>query len=182
MPKDGKRFSRKKAEAVTAKIAPILKSSNLKYEVCGSYRRNSPDVGDIDILVTGSELDQNFNDKLKKLKVKIDWSGSDKVGFQLDGIHVDIKHVPEESWGAGLLHHTGPWGFNIKCRSLAKKKGWILNEYGLYDRDDREIIAKAKTELEILCCLMNAESAARYLDPSERKTPSWLEKKTSKKS
>jgi DNA polymerase (family 10) len=179
MPKDGTRFTRKQAEAVLNQILPVLEEANLKCEVCGSYRRKNSDVGDIDILVTGRALGKKLDEGLKSLRVDMDWSGSDKVGFQLNGMHIDIKWVPKESWGAGLLHHTGPWGFNIKLRSLAKKKGLILNEYGLYTREDRQVIAQ-KTEGEILLCLMNEASAIRFLDPSERKTPEWLEKRGNK--
>ena len=173
MPKDGTRFTRAQADKVLKKVLPILRDNGFISEVCGSYRRNSPDVGDLDILITGPKINQKFNKDLVTLKVDMDWSGSDKVGFQIDGMHVDIKWVPKVSWGAGLLHHTGPWGFNIKCRSLAKKKGLILNEYGLYTRDDRKVIAQ-KTESEILLHLMNEVSALEHLNPENRKTPDWL--------
>jgi DNA polymerase/3'-5' exonuclease PolX len=179
MPKDGRRFTRQEADKVIQEVIPALNAVGLKYEVCGSYRRGKADVGDIDILVTGKSLGKKLDSELSKLNVEMDWSGSDKVGFQLNGMHVDIKWVPKESWGAGLLHHTGPWGFNIKLRSVAKKKSWLLNEYGLYTREDRRPIAQ-KTEKEILLSLMNEESAIRLLNPSERKTPEWLEKRGNK--
>ena len=179
MPKDGTRFSRSDADKVINQVIPALRASGLKYEICGSYRRQSPDVGDIDILVTGKQLGKKLGSELSKIKVDMEWSGSDKVGFQVSGMHVDIKWVPKESWGAGLLHHTGPWGFNIKLRSVAKKKNLILNEYGLYTRDDREVVAQS-TEEEVLKALMNEDSATKLLDPSVRKTPSWLEKRGNK--
>lgn len=180
MPKDGKRFTRQQADKIINKVIPALESSGLTHEVCGSYRRQSPDVGDIDFLVTGKPIGEELDKELKKLKVEMDWSGTDKVGFQVSGMHVDIKWVPEESWGAGLVHHTGPWGFNIKLRSLAKKKGLLLNEYGLYTRDDDRKVIAQKTEAEVLLCLMNEDSAIRNLDPAHRKTPAWLEKQGNK--
>jgi DNA polymerase (family 10) len=179
MPKDGTRFTRQQADKVIKKVIPALKAAGLIYEVCGSYRRQSNDVGDIDFLVTGKPIDDRLDSELNKLKVDMDWSGSDKVGFQISGMHVDIKWVPKESWGAGLLHHTGPWGFNIKLRSLAKKKGFLLNEYGLYTRDDRKVVAQ-KTEAEVLLCLLNESSAIQNLNPENRKTPTWLEKRGNK--
>jgi DNA polymerase/3'-5' exonuclease PolX len=31
-----------------------------------------------------------------------------------------------------LYHYTGPWEYNVRVRALAKKKGWRLNQYGLF--------------------------------------------------
>lgn len=173
MPKDGKRFNRKEAQLVLDKIIPILKNHSFKYEVCGSWRRNLEDVGDLDILVTNGSIHEKLLDDISCLTDDIDWSGHDKIGFQLNSIHVDIKWVPEESWGAGLLHHTGPYGFNIKLRSIAKKRNMLLNEYGLFTRDTKEIIAQEKEE-DILSVLFNKETVDKYKNPSKRKTPSWL--------
>jgi DNA polymerase (family X) len=168
MPKDGNRYTRQEAEVVLQKIYFLL-GDNF-YEVCGSYRRNSPDVGDLDILVV-----KKPNQKLNLDGFSIDWKGEDKIGFQINSIHVDIKFVPEESWGAGLLHHTGAWGFNIMLRSIAKRKNMILNEYGLFTRDDRKVIAQ-KTEREILFNLLKPEKAIECLIPANRKTPEWMKK------
>jgi len=128
------------------------------------------DVGDLDVLVI-----KKHNQTIDLSGLEVDWEGQDKIGFQINEMHVDIKFIHEESWGAGLLHHTGPYGFNIKLRAIAKKKGMILNEYGLFTRETRELVAQ-KTEEEILNSLMNKDSATRFLNPSERKTPSWMKK------
>jgi len=170
MPKDGTRFLRLEAERKIKPVIEMLNRAGFKYEICGSWRRQKEDLGDIDILVekeSGKYLDLS--------KLNIDWSGEEKVGFEIDGMHVDIKFVPKESWGAGLLHHTGSNGFNIKLRSMAKKKGWKLNEYGLFDRETGEVIAQ-KSEIEILECLMNKDSAQKLLNPTKRKTPNWVKK------
>jgi len=170
MPKTGKRFTRAEAEKRIKPVIEMLEKGGFKYEICGSWRRKKEDVGDIDILVekgSGKYLDLS--------KFNLDWAGEDKVGFEIDKMHVDIKFVPKESWGAGLLHHTGPYGFNIKLRSMAKRKGWLLNEYGLFDRKTGEVVAQ-KTEKEILEALMNKESATRLLKPENRKTPDWVKK------
>lgn len=170
MPKTGERFTREEAARRIQPVIEMLEKGGFKYEICGSWRRQKEDVGDVDILVekgSGTHLDlSNLN---------LDWSGEEKIGFEIEGMHVDIKFVPKESWGAGLLHHTGPNGFNIKLRSMAKKKGWKLNEYGLFDRETGEVIAQ-KTEKEILEALMNKESAKKFLDPRNRKTPDWVKK------
>lgn len=173
MPKDGTRFSIADADKVLNQILPIFVKHGYKYEVCGSYRRNASDVGDIDILVRNRKDNTRLHKDLNTFD--LDWSGESKIGFKLDDIHVDIKFVDKESWGAGLLHHTGPSGFNIKLRSIAKKKGLLLNEYGLYTREDRKVVAQ-KTEYEVMSALMKEESVQKFMNPFERKTPSWLKK------
>ena len=62
------------------------------------------------------------------------------------GLQVDIRAVPEQSWGAALLYFTGSKAHNIALRGVAGERGWKLNEYGLFSGKRR--IAGA-TEEEI---------------------------------
>jgi DNA polymerase (family 10) len=48
------------------------------------------------------------------------------------GLQVDIRAVPEQSYGAALLYFTGSKAHNIALRGLANEHGWKLNEYGLF--------------------------------------------------
>jgi DNA polymerase (family 10) len=48
------------------------------------------------------------------------------------GLQVDLRVVPEESFGAALLYFTGSKSHNVRLRQLAIKKGLKLNEYGLF--------------------------------------------------
>ena len=72
-------------------------------------------------------------------------------------IQVDLRVVPEESWGTALMYFTGSKEHNVRLRERAKKKGLTLNEYGLFPDDDeneppqkRGVKAKAsKTEASI---------------------------------
>jgi DNA polymerase (family X) len=48
------------------------------------------------------------------------------------GLQVDVRAVPEESYGAALLYFTGSKAHNIALRALAVHRGWKLNEYGLF--------------------------------------------------
>src|SRR5439155_1282201 len=59
--------------------------------------------------------------------------GDTKCSVKLqDGLQVDLRVVPEESFGAALLYFTGSKAHNVALRQLAIKKGWKLNEYGLF--------------------------------------------------
>jgi DNA polymerase (family 10) len=46
-----------------------------------------------------------------------------------------------------MLHFTGSKVHNIKMRAIAKEKGWLLNQHGLFDKDSNLI--KCSTEKEI---------------------------------
>ena len=48
------------------------------------------------------------------------------------GLQVDVRAVPEQSYGAALLYFTGSKAHNIALRGLANEHGWKLNEYGLF--------------------------------------------------
>src|SRR6185437_17006118 len=60
------------------------------------------------------------------------------------GIQVDIRAVPEKSYGAALLYFTGSKAHNIALRGLANARNWKLNEYGLFS--GRHRIAGATEE------------------------------------
>ena len=60
--------------------------------------------------------------------------------------------LPEDEWGSGLLWFTGSKTFNIELRYTAKKKGYTLNQHGLFNRDTVERIP-IFTEKEILAFL-----------------------------
>jgi len=110
-------------------------------ECAGSYRRGLPDSGDIDILVAHRQkLPRPINfDLYDALGHRSDYVGTICLGpqrfsflFRADWvIHVDVLVVPMEAFYAALLYFTGSQLFNIRLRGLAKKKGFILNQYGL---------------------------------------------------
>jgi DNA polymerase/3'-5' exonuclease PolX len=62
--------------------------------------------------------------------------GNDKVSLILkintDYIKLDVFRTSKEYQHAMLLYAIGSKKFNIKMRSAAKRKGYILNQYGLY--------------------------------------------------
>lgn len=117
-------------------------------EIAGSFRRKQETIGDIDILVTcnnsTSVMDKFINyDEVDKVISK----GESRSSVVLkSGIQVDLKVVPQKSYGAALNYFTGSKAHNIHLRKLAKQKGWKINEYGIFDGD--KYIA-GKTEEEI---------------------------------
>jgi len=58
--------------------------------------------------------------------------GETKSSVRLaDGLQVDLRLVPAESFGAALLYFTGSKEHNIELRRVANDRGLTLNEYGL---------------------------------------------------
>jgi len=62
---------------------------------------------------------------------------------------VDVRLLQRESYGAALQYFTGSKEHNVALRERAKKRGWKLSEYGLFQgekalarRSEEEIYAK----------------------------------------
>lgn len=172
------RLPRKQVELTVEPVIKSLDYSGVKYEICGSWRRKKETCKDLDILVQAESLAElNIMNLMKDFQGlgEVRWSGDLKMSFFYCEIPIDIKVVPKESWGAGLLHHTGNAQFNMVCRRKAKSQGYLLNEYGLWTREDdpeqRERICPAESEAMILLMLWpdNAAKAAKYANhPEER--------------
>ena len=56
-------------------------------------------------------------------------------------LQVDLRVIPPEGYGAALQYFTGSKEHNVKLRTIAVKKGYKLNEYGLFDRETEEKVA-----------------------------------------
>jgi DNA polymerase (family 10) len=63
------------------------------------------------------------------------------------GIDADLRVVPEKSFGAAAQYFTGNKDHNIELRRIAIKKGWKLNEYGLFDKNNRQIAGRTEKEI-----------------------------------
>ncbi|GAI61892.1 unnamed protein product, partial [marine sediment metagenome] len=50
-------------------------------------------------------------------------------------VHVDVRVVPQESFGAAAQYFTGSKEHNVRLREIAIKAKLKLNEYGLFKAD-----------------------------------------------
>jgi len=117
----------------------------------GSVRRGKETIGDVDLLVTGQDAAQVLARFVKHPKVHEvlahgDNKASARVG--LEGIQVDVRALPTESFGAALQYFTGSKEHSIVLRQRALRQGLTLNEYGLAKVDSGERVA-GRTEAEI---------------------------------
>lgn len=117
-------------------------------EIAGSYRRHKDTIADLDIVVAARKAAPIINQFVKYDEVAAVMSkGSTRSSVRLhSGMHVDLRVVPQESYGAALLYFTGSKNHNITLRKMAVKKKLKLNEYGVFK--GKKLIA-GKTEAEI---------------------------------
>jgi len=128
-----KRFRLSVAEAEAEALVAFLRDKG-RVVVAGSYRRRRETVGDLDLLVTSDDAEA-VGDKLVTYDNVADVlaHGPTRTAVRLrSGLQVDIRAVPEKSYGAALLYFTGSKAHNIALRGLANARKWKLNEYGLF--------------------------------------------------
>lgn len=105
-----------------------------KAEIAGSYRRRKETVGDLDILVAGADggtiIDRfTAHDEIEDIASQ----GRTRATVTLrSGLDVDLRVIPEASWGAALHYFTGSKAHNIAGRRRAQARDLKLNEYGLF--------------------------------------------------
>ena len=132
--------------------------------IAGSARRRKETVGDLDLLVA-SERHLEVVERFVSLPevVKVVSRGTTKSTVILrSGLQVDLRVVDPESFGSALQYFTGSKEHNIKLRRIAVRRGWKLNEYGLFDRRTGERIA-GETEESIYRAL-----GLDYIEPELR--------------
>ncbi|KAJ3411963.1 hypothetical protein HDV05_001441 [Chytridiales sp. JEL 0842] len=175
-------------QETTAKIDP-----DIECIMMGSYRRGAATCGDVDFILThpngtGHEgLLPKVVERLKRCRLIIDDLTSpvgSSDGHQLykgvcrypvDGgtaRRIDILVVPYNELGAALIYFTGNEVFNRSLRLLARKKGYSLNQRGLFanvirnGRGEKIVIGPpvaSRTEQEIFDVL-----GVPWRDPTER--------------
>ena len=88
--------------------------------------------------------------------------GKTKMTVRLDsGINCDLRVVGIGCFGSALQYFTGSRAHNVKLRKIAVRKGYKLNEYGLFDK--KKISIAGREEKEIYNSL-----GMDYIDPEMR--------------
>jgi DNA polymerase/3'-5' exonuclease PolX len=138
----------------------------------GSVARQAPKVGDIDLLVyvpkiassrnvlesfrlmSAGRMDRlslvgAYNNGTHHKSVVVRWKTPGKRDRYF---HVDLFLTIGKELPFALFHRIGPRIYNIRIRALAKRKGWLLNQHGLFDRKTGRRVKgseKLKTEADI---------------------------------
>ncbi len=130
------RFRLDVAEDFAAPLLEHLKRAKrvTQAAIAGSFRRRKETVGDLDILVAAradTDVMQEFisYDEVDEVVAR----GETRATVVLrSGLQVDLRVVPEESYGAALHYFTGSKAHNIAIRKLGLKRGLKINEYGVF--------------------------------------------------
>jgi DNA polymerase (family 10) len=140
------------AERVVARMLEVPGVTHASY--CGSLRRFSETVGDIDVVVA-ADAPAPVMEALVAMSVvdRVIVRGDSKTSVVTRrGTQIDVRVVAEHQLGAARLYFTGSKGHNIKLRQRALARGWTLNEYALSEIEGGKVIASA-TEEEIYAAL-----------------------------
>jgi len=146
----GKRFllGEVKPEADTI-VADLLKVKSVtQATLAGSCRRLKETVGDLDVLATAKDSGEAM-DRLAAhpLVDRVLARGDTKQRVRLrSGIEMDLRVVPDESYGAAMQYFTGSKEHNIVIRRRGQDRGLKINEYGVFRGDD---LVAGRTEEEV---------------------------------
>ena len=179
------RFLLNFADSIAKEIVALLAQDGVdSITPAGSLRRGKETAGDVDILVAGPRAVEALDTFVKSPRVaevlgKGEGKASARIG--VEGIQVDVRAVPIESYGAAMQYFTGSKEHNVALRQRAMKMGLTLNEYGLFRLDNEQLVAGA-TEEDIYEALGLAfippemrENQGEIEAAAERKVPKLVE-------
>lgn len=118
--------------------------------LAGSIRRKKETVKDIDIVSSSEDAEKLMDFFTTRECVRdVISKGETKSSIRLEsGIAVDLRVVDDYQYPYALHHFTGSKEHNTAMRSMAKKKGVKMNEYGLFKglklipcKDEEEIFS-----------------------------------------
>ena len=142
-----------------------------KVDLAGSLRRMKETIGDIDVLAMSNQPEQVMECFIHYPGVeRVLAKGATKTSVHVHGqLQVDLRVVPEKSYGAALQYFTGSKDHNVILRGIAIKKGYKLNEYGLFDKKTDKYVT-GRNEEDIYKKL-----GLRYIEPELRENRGEIE-------
>jgi len=131
-----KRFKLLDADQLVRSLIEYLREGgNIEQlEVAGSYRRRMETVGDIDILAASDNAKpvmQRFQTYPEVERVIAAGTTRGTVILR-SGLQVDLRILPQRSYGAALHYFTGSKAHNIAVRTLGVERGLRISEYGIF--------------------------------------------------
>jgi DNA polymerase (family 10) len=138
------------AEAVARDLVKVLEAQPgvRRVEVAGSFRRRRETVGDLDILVTcarGAKVSDRFV-AYEDVREVLAHGPTRSTVLLRSGLQVDLRVVPQVSYGAALHYFTGSKAHNIAIRKLGVRRKLKINEYGVF-RGDRRVAGRTEREI-----------------------------------
>lgn len=108
-------------------------------DLAGSIRRGQETIGDIDLLIASRNGEEALREFVKLPAIKRATAlGGTRASVIIEGnLQVDVRAVPEESYGAALQYFTGSKQHSVHLRTIAQKRGLKINEYGVFRGEKR---------------------------------------------
>jgi len=138
----------------------------------GSIRRQEQTIGDVDILVTKQikpddiKSIKGFTRFINKGDKFITFDHISHNGIVLRQVNIFIL-TDLNSFGAMLLHTTGPAEYNRNLRKVAKDQGLMANQYGVY-KDGKQIGGKTEESYYKAIKTSKFPEGKKWKDPSSR--------------
>jgi len=145
------------AQIVTDYLRPLPGIDRI--ETAGSLRRWAETIGDVDLLVTTDkasskakqtpeQIIESFTGApfVERILAAGGTKGSVIIHTETTSVQVDVRVVPQESFGAAMQYFTGSKPHNVRLREIAIKAGLKLNEYGLF-KDDKMVAGLDEQEI-----------------------------------
>ncbi|MCG3117440.1 MAG: DNA polymerase/3'-5' exonuclease PolX [Candidatus Manganitrophus sp. SA1] len=150
-------FKKRTSRYPIGMILPVIRDIERRLEkvpgvkrlaVAGSIRRWKETIGDGDLLAVSNDPGRVMDFFVSMPEViYLHAKGPTKSSIKIKrGIDVDLRVVPEESFGAALCYFTGSKAHNIALRKIAIAKGLKLSEYGVF-RGERPIAGRTEEEV-----------------------------------
>ncbi|AKU90256.1 DNA polymerase/3'-5' exonuclease PolX [Vulgatibacter incomptus] len=121
----------------------------IRAEAAGSLRRRRETVGDLDLLIASERPGPVMRAFASLPDVdEVIARGDTKSSVRLEiGLHVDLRVLPPESFGAALHYFTGSKNHNIAIRTRAVRLGLKLSEYGVFDREGNRLSGEREEDV-----------------------------------
>lgn len=119
-----------------------------RVEIVGSLARMKETIGDIDILAISKNTEETseFFASLPEV-FDVQAKGPAKTNVRLKtGVDADLRIFAPDEFGAAMQYFIGSKEHNIALRTFAEKKGYKLNEYGLW-KENKKIAGKNEKEI-----------------------------------
>ena len=133
--KRGKFYTTRSSEEViliARQVRDALRHHSSKIIIAGSILRKVKNPVDIDIVLIPKDIDKIRKVMEEKFNAKFIQGGEHRMAFEIRRVKVELYFASSKDFSAQVMSYTGPKGSSIGLRRIAKGKGLLLNQYGLF--------------------------------------------------
>jgi len=119
-----------KVVQLSRRIMKWLRPRCKRIQVAGSIRRKEKNPRDIDLILipkNKKKLEEFLKKKGKRMQ-----GGEHESTWKIEEVKVELYYTVANEFGAALLAYSSKKGSGIGLRMIAKRKGYKLNNHGLF--------------------------------------------------